>query len=144
MSFIVFRVFRACVPEGCGLTAAYPDSSLVDALEKMAQHFYPHFRNSLIGKTLAPMMGKKVPGVLKRMAVAYRISVPWNDHEFALRGPSSAEWTCTVEPCAYYPATFRGIVRGTMESHDLTCPEVEVTRSARLGDRQRIVFDIRW
>ena len=122
----------------------YPSRGLEHGFERIAEDFYPTFRQSMVGRTLSAFMGSDPIVVLDRLAQAYRVSIPWNEHEVAAEGSGRATWRCRVEPSELYPATFRGIIRGTMQSHGVEEPEVEVLDQRRDGDGLRWELGIRW
>ncbi len=111
---------------------------------QLAASFYPIFKQSMVGRTMAPLMGTSPLQILSRLVDAYRLCVPMNTHELSRTGASEAEWTCQVEPGALYPAIFRGVVLGTMHAQGVGAPAVQLVSAGSLGYGQRYVFSIRW
>lgn len=124
--------------------ALYPGKPLEYGFERIAEDFYPTFRASMVGRTLSAFIGSDNITILDRLAQAYQLSVPWNEHSVRKDGDSRAVWTCKVEPSDLYPATFRGIVRGAMSSHGVTRSNTDVLVARRDGDAMRFEFAIRW
>ncbi|MCA9640443.1 MAG: DUF2378 family protein [Polyangiaceae bacterium] len=122
----------------------YPGSPLETGFERIAEDFYPVFRSSMVGRTISAFIGSEPITVLERLAQAYRVSIPWNEHDVEAEGARGARWRCKVEPSDLYPATFRGIIRGTMQSHGVSEPTVDLVDSSRQGDAIRYVFAIQW
>lgn len=122
----------------------YPGYPLEHGFERIAEDFYPTFRSSMVGRTISAFIGSEPITVLERLAQAYRVSVPWNEHEVEADGIRGARWRCKVEPSDLYPATFRGIIRGTMQSHGVDEPSVDLLDSKRQGDAMRFEFGIQW
>lgn len=124
--------------------ALYPAKPLEHGFERIAEDFYPTFRSSMVGRTLSAFIGAENITILERLAQAYQLSVPWNEHSVRKEGDSRAVWTCKVEPSDLYPATFRGIVRGAMGSHGVTSATTDVLMARRDGPAMRFEFAIRW
>lgn len=118
--------------------------SLPDGMQRIAETFYPVFRESMIGRTMAVLMGSDPMGILTRLAEAYGVSVQGNRHAVESTGARSALWRATVEPTSVYPAIFRGIVIGTMRSHDAPIPTITARGSAPEGTKQRWELELRW
>jgi uncharacterized protein (TIGR02265 family) len=122
----------------------FPGKPLEHGFERIAEDFYPTFKESMVGRTLSAFIGKEAFTVLERLAQAYQMSVPWNEHAVQKDGDKGAVWKCKVEPSALYPATFKGIVRGTMRAHGISEPWVTPLGERRDGDAIRFEFRIRW
>jgi uncharacterized protein (TIGR02265 family) len=123
----------------------HPTRSLEQGLSHIAELFYPNmFAENLAGKTLAAFLGKDPVSVIGRLVDAYRIAVPWNEHRFEVAsGPGRAHlWTCKVEPCPFYPSTFRGIATGMVRSVTGHTPRIEVVEHQPERAQQRFVFRI--
>ncbi len=122
----------------------FPGYPLDYGFERIAEDFYPTFRTSMVGRTISAFIGSEPITVLERLAQAYRVSIPWNEHDVEADGVRSARWLCKVEPSDLYPATFRGIIRGTMHSHGVNEPTVDLVDSKRQEDAIRYEFAIQW
>ncbi|MEZ4228937.1 MAG: DUF2378 family protein [Polyangiaceae bacterium] len=122
----------------------FPGYKLEHGFERIAEDFYPTFRSSMVGRTISAFIGSEPITVLERLAQAYRVSIPWNEHAVEADGARRARWRCKVEPSDLYPATFRGIIRGTMNSHGVSEPTVELLDSQRDGEGIRFEFSIEW
>ncbi|MFK8002119.1 MAG: DUF2378 family protein [Polyangiales bacterium] len=133
-----YKLYFAAAPR------LHPSVSFADALGRIAETFYPVFRESMLGRTMAPLMGREPAKILSRLAQAYSISIPWNEHKLTPGGDSAATWECRVEPSTFYPNTLRGIVRGTLASHDVDDARVEVVSVQELSDQSRYTFEITW
>ncbi len=114
------------------------------AMQRIAETFYPVFRESMVGRTMATLMGNAPRRVLGRLADAYSMSVPWNEHEMIPRAEADVIWRCKVEPSAFYEYTLRGIVTGTLESHGAAAPHVTLLKREDQEDASRFEFRIRW
>jgi uncharacterized protein (TIGR02265 family) len=121
----------------------YPKLPLDEGLYRLAASFFPIFSQSMVGRTIASLMGTRPISVLSRLVDAYRLSVPMNKHEVQSTDASSARWTCEVELGEFYPHIFRGIIIGTMQELGVPNPAVEVVHRASLTT-QSITFAIRW
>lgn len=117
---------------------------LADGMQAIAETFYPVFRESMVGRTMALLMGSDPHGILTRLCEAYQVSVQGNRHAIEKTGERSALWRATVEPTSVYPSIFRGIVIGTMRSHDAPLPTVTPRGSGTEGDKQRWELELRW
>lgn len=117
---------------------------LADGMERIAETFYPVFRESMVGRTMAMLMGSEPLGILTRLAEAYNVSVQGNRHAVEGTGARSATWSALVEPGPVYPSIFRGIVVGTMRSHDAPIPTLTVRASTPHGAKQEWQLDLRW
>lgn len=124
--------------------ALHPGRDLEHGFERIAEDFYPTFRASMVGRTLSAFIGDEPMTVLERLGQAYRLSIPWNEHNPVADGANAAVWKCKVEPSELYPATFRGIIRGTMRSHGVREPEVELVSKRSERDAFRYEFAVRW
>ena len=123
----------------------YPSLPLEQSMERIAETFYPVFRDSMVGRTLSAMMGKDPRKVLERLVDAYTMSVQDNQHSVRMAGEHAMLWECRVEPSPFYADTFRGIVLGTLKSHGVLGGRVEtVSRVADGLEHTRWVFRISW
>ena len=123
----------------------YPSLPLEQSMERIAETFYPVFRDSMVGRTLSAMMGKDPRKVLERLVDAYTMSVQDNQHSVRMAGEHAMLWECRVEPSPFYADTFRGIVLGTLKSHGVLGGRVEtVSRVADGLEHTRRVFRISW
>ncbi len=122
----------------------YPNTSMADALHMLAASFYPIFKTSLVGRTMAPLMGERPQQILSRLVDAYRLCVPANTHTLEITGSEHAVWRCSVEPGHFYAQIFRGIVLGTMHSQGVELPEVTLRHQSLLDYGQSCEFDICW
>lgn len=122
----------------------FPNKPLEHGFERIAEDFYPTFKDSMVGRTLSAFIGKDAFTVLDRLAQAYQMSIPWNEHSVKKDGTSGAVWSCKVEPSELYPATFKGIVKGTMRAHGVNEPWVTPLAERRDGNARRFEFRIRW
>lgn len=122
----------------------HPSEDLPDAMRRVAETFYPVFRESTLGRTMSLLMGREPSKVLTRLADAYNVSVPWNEHQPTPSGSHELLWRCRVEPTPFYPVIFDGIVRGTMRSHGVAEPRVELLSRHDDGDGQRLELRITW
>ncbi len=122
----------------------HPSDSLEGAMRTVAETFYPVFRESLVGRTMAQLMGDDPMNILERLTEAYRLSVQGNAHAVERVGPREARWTAMVEPTPAYPSVFTGIVLGTMRSHGAPDVVVEVVSHRRDPTRFAYTFQIRW
>ncbi len=119
-------------------------SSLADSLESTAHSFYPIFRQSMLGKTMSVFIGSDPKTLLARLADAYNLSVPWNEHTVASSGDREMIWRCKVEPSTYYRSIFTGIVAGAATSHDVASVGIDELSSNVEGSVARHVFRISW
>jgi uncharacterized protein (TIGR02265 family) len=123
----------------------HPNVPLEQAMERIAETFYPVFRDSMVGRTLSAMMGKDPRRVLERLVDAYKMSVQDNEHAVRMSGEHAMIWECRVEPSPFYADTFRGIVSGTLKSHGVLGGRVEtISRVADGPEHARWVFRISW
>ncbi|MCB9603641.1 MAG: DUF2378 family protein [Sandaracinus sp.] len=122
----------------------FPRSPLEQGFERIAEDFYPTFKESMVGRTLSAFIGKEPITILERLAQAYQMSVPWNEHGVRKDGTQGAIWSCKVEPSELYPATFKGIVRGTMRAHGVSEPWVSLVDERRDDHAKRFEFRVRW
>lgn len=114
------------------------------ALRQVAQTFFPIFRSSFLGKTMAALMGEKPKTLLPLLAKAYNISVQGNEHQAVLDGDRRLVWRCTVEPVEWYEETFRGIVEGAVPAETRTTLQITTTQRQRAAGRANYTFAIRW
>ena len=133
-----YKLYFAATPR------LHPNVPFAEGMRRIAETFYPVFRESFLGRTMAPLMGRDPEKILGRLAQAYSISIPWNEHAVTLTGPGTATWECRVEPSAFYPDTLAGIVRGTLESHDVDVKRIQALRSQESADQSRYTFEITW
>ncbi len=119
-------------------------SSLAESLESMAHSFYPIFRQSMLGKTMSIFIGSDPKTLLARLADAYNLSVPWNEHTVASSGDREMTWRCKVEPSTYYRSIFTGIVSGAASSHDVVSVSIEEVSASLEGSVATHVFRISW
>jgi uncharacterized protein (TIGR02265 family) len=102
-----------------------------ESLTAIASTFFPIFRESLLGRTTAALMGKNLKTQLPRLAVAYNSMVRWNQHETEVLSENEVRWTCKVENVVWYAETLTGIIAGA-------CPETRMTlhtqKEERTGD----------
>ena len=117
---------------------------LETGMQRIAETFYPVFRESMVGRTMAMLMGSEPLGILTRLAEAYNVSVQGNQHAVESAGPRSARWRAVVEPTAVYPSLFRGSVLGTMRSHDAPEPTIAELATGSEGAKQRGEFERTW
>lgn len=122
----------------------HPRRPLGDGMQHIAETFYPVFRESMVGRTMAMLMGSDPLGILTRLAEAYNVSVQGNHHTVETTGPRSARWRALVEPTAIYPRIFEGIVRGTMRSHDAPEPTITALAPSAEGTKHRWELELRW
>lgn len=122
----------------------YPGAPLEEGLRRIAETFYPVFRDSFVGKTMSPFMGKDPAVMVKRLSEAYKLSIPWNEHTVVDETARSLTWTCKVEPCPLYPAIFTGIVQGTMKSHGVAEPRVSTLSSLFKDGALHAKFRVGW
>jgi uncharacterized protein (TIGR02265 family) len=123
----------------------HPTRSIEQGLSHIAELFYPNmFAENLAGKTLAAFLGKDPVSVIGRLVDAYRIAAPWNEHRFDVAtSPGRPHlWTCKVEPCPFYPSTFRGIATGMVRSVTGQTPRIEVVEHHAERNQQRFVFRV--
>ena len=132
-----YKLYFAATPR------LHPSLPFADGVRRIAEIFYPVFRESMLGRTMAPLMGRDRVKVLTRLAQAYSISVPWNEH-VVTPFEGGARWDCRVEPSAFYPDTLRGIVQGTLESHDVRAASVQVVSKQEFTSESRYTFEVRW
>lgn len=121
-----------------------PDASMHEGLFDLASDFYPIFSESVVGRTMSPLMGREPLTILNRLVEAYRLCVPMNRHELHRTGDRTAQWHAEVETCAFYAAIFRGIVVGTMRTQGVQAPGVELLETQPLSKGQKCVFEIGW
>lgn len=133
-----YKLYFAAAPR------LHPNVSFDQAMLRIAETFYPVFRESMLGRTMAPLMGREPAKILGRLAQAYSISIPWNEHKLTPDGLNAATWECRVEPSAFYRNTLRGIVRGTLTSHNVEDARVEVVHFQEFTDQSRYTFEITW
>ncbi|MEZ4326547.1 MAG: DUF2378 family protein [Polyangiales bacterium] len=123
----------------------YPDLSLDRSMQRIAETFYPVFRDSMVGRTLSAMMGSDPRRILAKLVDAYSMSVQDNSHSVRVSEEHAMLWECRVEPSPFYGGTFRGIVLGTLHSHGVTGGKVDVvSRVADGPEHTRWVFRISW
>lgn len=123
----------------------YPQQPLEYGMQRIAETFYPVFRDSMVGRTLSAMMGSDPRRILDRLVDAYKMSVQDNEHSVRVSGDRGMLWECRVEPSPFYAETFRGIALGTLESHGVKGGRVEtVSRVADGQEHNRWVFRITW
>ncbi|AKF11282.1 hypothetical protein DB32_008431 [Sandaracinus amylolyticus] len=122
----------------------HPGRPLPDAMQAIAETFYPVFRESIVGRTMSVLMGSDPAGILGRLVEAYTLSVQGNQHALEITGPSSAVWRALAEPVPMYPSVFKGIVIGTMRSHDAPIPRITVRSATIEGAKLRCTFDVEW
>jgi uncharacterized protein (TIGR02265 family) len=132
-----YKLYFAAAPR------LYSSSPLSEGMRRIAETFYPVFRESMLGRTMAPLMGRDPAKILGRLAQAYSISVPWNTHAVT-PFKSGATWDCRVEPSPFYPDTLRGIVKGTLASHDVPAARVDVVHFQESAGESRYTFEITW
>ncbi len=123
---------------------AYPKLPMGEAMYTLAASFFPIFKQSIVGRTMAPLMGTRPLQILSRLIDAYRLCVPRNVHELKAVSNVRAEWHCEVEPGDYYPVIFRGIVTGAMLAQGVPMPVVELSHHSALGYGQSCTFAISW
>lgn len=133
-----YKLYFAAAPR------LHPTLPFAEAMGRIAETFYPVFRESMLGRTMAPLMGREPAKILGRLSKAYSISIPWNEHKLTSGGDRAATWECRVEPSVFYPNTLRGIVRGTLASHDVEDARVEVVSVQEMSDQSRYTFEISW
>jgi len=111
-----------------------------DSLTAIAGTFFPIFRESLLGRTTAALMGKNLKTQLPRLAVAYNSMVRWNQHDTEVVSDNEVRWTCKVEPVTWYAETLHGIINGA-------CPESRITlhpvKEERAGEALNAVYRVR-
>lgn len=122
----------------------HPTEDLEHAMLLVAETFYPVFRESLVGRTMAQLVGDDPMGILERLTNIYELSVQGNTHSVERTGPRSARWRALVEPTVAYPSVFTGIVLGMMRSHGAPDVDVKVTEHHREPTRFAYTFDIAW
>jgi uncharacterized protein (TIGR02265 family) len=91
-----------------------------DSLTAIAGTFFPIFRETLLGRTTAALMGKNLKTQLPRLAVAYNSMVRWNQHDTEVVSETEVRWKCKVEPVVWYTETLHGIINGA-------CPGSRIT-----------------
>ena len=123
----------------------HPRVAFPEALRRTARNFFPIFRESLVGKTIAALMGDRPQTILPLLSNAYRISVEGNEHRAELVGDRELAWECRVESVAWYVETFSGILEGTVPEG--SGEHLSVTLRDRAADGAgftRYRFQIRW
>jgi uncharacterized protein (TIGR02265 family) len=124
--------------------ALYPRAPLGDALSQVSRTFYPIFRESMIGRTMSAFISNDPAILLSRLAEAYKLSIPWNEHAVLPTGPREVSWRCKVEGSSYYRDVFTGIVSGATASHGTPELKVDVQSSKIESGIGNHVFRIRW
>lgn len=127
-----------------GARRLHPNEPLPHAMQLVGETFYPVFRESIVGRTMAQLMGDDPFNILTRLTEAYGLSVRGNTHSVERTGARTARWRCVVEPTAVYPSVFTGIVLGTVRSHGAPDVSVTVVDHYRQPDRFAYTFDIAW
>lgn len=121
----------------------HPKRPLTQAMQRVAETFYPVFRESMVGRTMSLLMGSEPEGILRRLSEAYNLCVEGNRHTVERAG-GALLWHATVEPTEIYPSVFEGIVLGTFRSHHAPEPRITVDESKRDGAKQRWTLRLGW
>jgi len=124
--------------------ALYPRSSLGTALSQVSRTFYPIFRESMIGRTMSAFIGNDPHTLLARLADAYNLSVPWNEHRLTSAGAREIVWRCKVEPTSHYREVFSGIVSGATASHGAGEVRIEVESTRIDAGAGHHTFRVQW
>ena len=119
-----------------------PTRRFDEGLADISRNFFPIFRESILGKTISALMGDRPADVLPLLAKAYNMSIEGNVHALELVSAREAVWSAQVEPVAWYPNTFSGIVQGALPNE----PGLQITVDARkpAGELIDYRFRIRW
>lgn len=124
--------------------ALHPAVPLADGMGQVAKTFYPIFRESMVGRTMSAFIGSDPKSLLARLADAYKLSVPWNEHAIEVTSPREVLWTCRVEPTTYYRQIFTGIVSGAIEAHGADAVRIDALRSNIERSAGNHLFRISW
>jgi uncharacterized protein (TIGR02265 family) len=119
-----------------------PTRRFDEGLAEVAKTFFPIFRESILGKTISALMGERAQDVLPLLAKAYNMSVEGNSHVLDLTGPREAVWRATVEPVAWYPRTFEGIVQGALPGEKALMISIDAQKP--ISNLVEYAFRIRW
>jgi uncharacterized protein (TIGR02265 family) len=134
-----YRLWFAAIP------LAHPGSGVAEAMEKIAETFFPVWLSSTAGQTMALLLGRDPTKIVRRLRDAYAVSVPHNTHKIEVITDGHLRWIGKVERSPYYVETFRGIVTGTMRSQDALAPRCTGVIEGPVGPHhQQVVFDLEW
>jgi uncharacterized protein (TIGR02265 family) len=114
----------------------------VQAIRKVTQTFFPIFKQSMVGKTLAAFMGSTPESIIPVVNKAYNVSVSGNEHTLKLVTKSEVVWACKVEPVVWYPESFQGIIEGAMPPGQNI--RLDVLEKKDEGSLTKYVFRITW
>jgi uncharacterized protein (TIGR02265 family) len=112
------------------------------AIRKVTQTFFPIFKKSMVGKTLAAFMGSTPDTIIPVVNKAYNVSVSGNEHTLKLVTKNEVVWACKVEPVVWYPESFQGIVEGAMPAGQSI--RLETLEKKDEDKLIRYVFRITW
>jgi uncharacterized protein (TIGR02265 family) len=118
------------------------DLPFEQAIRKVTQTFFPIFKHTMVGKTLAAFMGSTPESIIPVVNKAYNVSVSGNDHTIKLVTKSEVVWACKVEPVTWYPESFQGIVEGAMPPGKEI--RLDVLEKQDEGKLTKYVFRITW
>jgi uncharacterized protein (TIGR02265 family) len=120
----------------------HADLPFVQAIRKVTQTFFPIFKQSMVGKTLAAFMGSTPETIIPVVNKAYNVSVSGNEHTLKLVTKSEVIWACTVEPVVWYPESFQGIVEGALRPGQQI--RLDILEKKDEGKLTKYVFRITW
>jgi uncharacterized protein (TIGR02265 family) len=112
------------------------------AIRRVTQTFFPIFKMSMVGKTLAAFMGSTPEAIIPVVNKAYNVSVSGNEHTLTSVKKGEVVWACKVEPVVWYPESFQGIVEGALPAGQSI--QVETLEKKEEGRLMRYVFRITW
>jgi uncharacterized protein (TIGR02265 family) len=98
--------------------AMHPGVPLPTAMRLVARGFFRIFRESLLGKTMAALMGTEPRTLMPLLPKAYNLTVVGNHHAVEVVGERAVVWRARAEAVAWYEETFAGIIEGTAPSGD--------------------------
>jgi uncharacterized protein (TIGR02265 family) len=93
--------------------AMHPGVPLPTAMRLVARGFFRIFRDSLLGKTMAALMGTEPKTLMPLLPKAYNLTVVGNHHAVEIVGERTVLWRARAEAVAWYEETFAGIIEGT-------------------------------
>jgi Na+/H+ antiporter len=122
----------------------HPHAPLADGLYRVAQSFYPMFKQSLIGRAMSTLIGDNGGRLIRVLPDAYAHSVHGNEHAVERVSEREYRWSCAVEPFDDYPSIFAGIVEGALRAQQATCAQVETLHAVLGASRHKFLFKITW